>query len=251
MRDLGYFVLSVFRLIDWMGAFFVSRYKFNTHIYDPVTDELIDLNELLKKARREGQTVIDKAVLLGKEEKLPVRFVAILVPQHIAQQRKRKASKDRHSKTNHSTEYMETLEWSIFVTNVPTQIWTPQQLLEAYGFRWRIEVIFKAWKSGFKVAQLFKSKNSMAVPRAIITFWLILLWLCLFFVKWYHFFLQAVFDKKQKWLSILKFAKFVKQHFVQLVNSDDLNEFIDLLAKYYCYDKRKYPNFIEKLYMLK
>jgi hypothetical protein len=51
--------------------------------------------------------------------------------------------------------------WEIFVTNVSRMIWTPpRDVSNAYGLRWRIEIIFKAWKSHFKLTHLTNgSKN--------------------------------------------------------------------------------------------
>lgn len=252
IRDLGYCVLWVFRLIGFLGGFFLSRYRFNTNIYDPDTGEQIDLIKKLRKANKNKQNTFELDILIGKKEQLPVRLIAIKVPQNIAQHRRRKASKNRNKKANHSKEYMEFLGWTIFITNVAPEVWTPQEMLQVYGFRWRIEIVFKAWKSQFKFEKLFKHKQKLSPPRAEITLCLLLIWITLFFVRLFNFFLSQVYQGKQKFVSILKFAKFFKDHFGQLISCPDWDFYIELVAKYCVYDKRKkIPNFCENLYLIK
>jgi len=41
---------------------------------------------------------------------------------------------------------LELMGWTIFITNLREEV-SFEVLLEIYGLRWRIEVIFKAWKS--------------------------------------------------------------------------------------------------------
>lgn len=229
----------------------MSRFRYGTNVYDPGTGQEIDLLKKLRSLRHKGGSVLDMEVLVGKEGQLPVRLVAMQVPPQVAQARRRKAEKDRDKRTNHSKDYMEMLGWSIFITNVSTQVWTPRQILEVYGCRWHIEIIFKCWKSRFDFASMFDKKQSMTPARVVISFYLLLIWLTLFFARWYHVMLVLVFEQKKKWVSPLKFADFVKEHFEQLCSADNLEEFVAFVARYCCYSKRKEkPNLIEKIYLL-
>lgn len=249
IRDLGYWALKALKLIDWMEAFFLTRYRFGTHLYDAHTAQQIDLCEQLRQAKKKRVTVLELSIQVGKKAKVPARLVAIKVPQQVEQQRRRKALKNRDQRLNHSKEYFELLGWTIFITNVPQSVWTAPQMLKVYGFRWRIEIIFKAWKSQFKFEHLFKNKQTLNEPRAKITLYFLLVWITLFFVPLYSFFLFEVFRRHQKFVSILKFANFFKEHFVELLNNPDLDFYIELVAKFCCYDQRKkIPNFCELIY---
>lgn len=249
IRDLGYWALKVFKLINWMEAFFLTRYKFGTYLYDADTEQQIDLNEQLRQAQKKGKTVVNLAVYVGKKAKLPARLVAIKAPQNVVQQRRRKALNNRNQRVTYSKEYLELLGWTIFITNVPAHVWTPQQMLKVYGFRWRIEIIFKAWKSQFKFEHLFKSKRTLKESRAKITIYLLLVWITLFFVPLFNFFLFEVFHRHKKFVSILKFAKFFKEHFLELLQATNLDFYIELVANFCCYEQRKkIPNFCELLY---
>lgn len=248
IRDLGYWNLSVFNQIIQAQAYLISRLFFNAQVFDPETIEQIDLYKKLRKLRRQGIHTLDMRVLVGKKEKLPMRLIAIKVPQNIEQQRKRKANEDRRS--NRSDDYMESLAWTIFVTNVEEEVWTPQQALQVYGFRWHIEIIFKCWKSKFGLVKLFEGKNTLSPPRVYITFYLFLVWITLFFARLYNFYLHHIYKVKGKILSLFKFADFMKQYSGQLSEQEDSAWVIDHLAKYCSMTKRKAKSNIEIMYML-
>jgi hypothetical protein len=148
LRDLGYFVLKVFQRIMLKGAFFLSRYRHGTNLYDPQTQAPLDLSRLL----RPGQS-LDRQVLLGAE-KIPVRLVALPVPEAVANQRRRQARANRDRRLNPSPQRLYLLAWNIFVTNVPRSVWPMEALQPIYRLRWRIEIIFKAWKSHLGLRQL-------------------------------------------------------------------------------------------------
>lgn len=255
LRDLGYWSLKVFKQILRSGAFLLTRMRFGTNLYDSDSKEQIDLNEHLKKADSKGIKMLKMNVLVGAKERLPLHLVAIKVPAEIANKRRRKAKKNRSKSANHSEVYMELLDWTIFLTNVPQDVWTPQEMLEVYGFRWHIEIIFKAWKSKLKLQQLFEKKQSMSPPRAWITIYLSMLWILLFFMPIFNYMLVKVYEQTGKWLSILKFAQFFKDHFVELMSDlailHNIGAWGEILATHCTYDRRKkIKNFYEKLYML-
>lgn len=251
IRDMGYWSIAAFRGMASKGAFFLSRLKPGVLVVHPEGGEVMELLPLLEKCRRRGKKVLDMDVLLGKEERLPVRLVAVEVPQGVCQSRRRKALKDRNKKANHSEEYLGLLGWSLFVTNVGRGAWNWKDILNAYGFRWRIEVVFKCWKGKFGLQALFDKKESISPARAVITICLFLLWLTVFFVRWFGYFLQAVHHRKGKFVSLLKFADFVKERFCELLQTDDLEQFIETVAYYYTYGKRRNRyNYMEMLYAL-
>lgn len=251
IRDLGYSILRVFNVINFMRAFFLSRFKYRTTIYDSETRQQIDLLNQLKKANQLGINSFELSVLVGKEEQLPVRLVAIKVPENIAQQRRHKASKDRNKRVKRDAAYMLFLGWTIFITNVDKTVWTPQQMLKVYGFRWRIEIIFKCWKSNFHFEALFQKKQSLTPARTFITLYLLLVWITLFFVRLFQLFLNQVYDKHQKFVSILKFAKFFKDRFIHFFEHPDWNFLVDLVAQHCTYSPyKKIPNFYENLFSL-
>jgi len=248
LRDLGYWSLKVFRQIADKRAYFLSRLQFQTQVFDPESKKQIKLYKKLRGLRKKGVNLLDMSVLVGKKEKIPMRIVAIKVPQQIEQQRKRKMRKDKLKKR--SDDYMEMLGWCIYVTNISKEKLEARQIQRLYGYRWRIEIIFKGWKSNFNFNYFFNKKKKFNPPRAIITFYLILIWLSLFFVQWYNFFLVRIFEKKNKILSLFKFADFMKQNFKKIDEIAFKEETEVYLAKYCSQQKRKQKSSVELIYLL-
>ncbi len=112
LRDLGYFVLSVFRQLHQRGVFFLSRLRPDVCLFNQNGQRF----ELLKHLRRYGQ--VDMALLLGVKEQLPIRLLAVPLPQAQADARRRKAKKNRDRRSHPSKEHLELLGWEIFITNV-------------------------------------------------------------------------------------------------------------------------------------
>lgn len=252
LRDKGYWSLEVFHKLDTQCCYFLSRLKYGVNLYDIKTNEQLSLNKIFKRAKSNNIQKIDKEILIGSRCQLKVRLVAIKLPDEVAAERRRKAKKDRHTKANHSQEYYERLGWCIFITNVPVEILSSEEVIKVYRLRWRIEIIFKVWKSQFGFSKMFE-KNSMKPSRAIITFYLLLAWLTLFFTTFYNYFLIKIFHKTKRFISIFKFAEFLQifmQDFdkqEQLFNS--LDHFIDIVAASCLYDKRQRKNQMELIYL--
>jgi hypothetical protein len=150
MRDLGYFVLEAFEKIDRARAFFLSRLRYQTALYDAQGTQL----DLLKELRRQSQLAPGRPVVLevtvGTKHRVPMRLVAVPLPEAQANERRRRARQDRDKRLSHSQDYYQLLSWTLLVTNLPTNALSPVQLQALYALRWRIENIFKAWKSHLK-----------------------------------------------------------------------------------------------------
>jgi IS4 transposase len=43
-------------------------------------------------------------------------------------------------------QYLELLGWSIYITTITKEIADSTKIYKLYRLRWRIEIIFKAWK---------------------------------------------------------------------------------------------------------
>ncbi len=148
LRDLGYFVVETLQRIVAAGAFFLSRLRLDTCLFDPQTQRPL---ALLNALRRQGQ--LDQVVLVG-QQKLPARLVAIKLPEAIAAERRRKAKQNRDKRCRPNATYLALLGWAIFITNVDRTVLSARAVAQVYGLRWRIETIFKAWKSHFRITEV-------------------------------------------------------------------------------------------------
>ena len=98
IRDLGYFVLRVLGEIISSKALFISRLRYGLNWYDANTGRQINWKEVLPPKRR---TVVDKRIVIGKQEQLPVRVMLIPLARQQAEERIRRAKKDRDKRLNH------------------------------------------------------------------------------------------------------------------------------------------------------
>lgn len=148
IQDLGYFSLDQYEEWGQQGAFWLSRYKINTHILT-LDQQPIDLLSWLPK--RVGRT-IDCPVLVGKTKQLACRLVAQRVPQKVAQQRQARLHEiARQNQTTPSRLALALAHWTIYLTNTDAQQLTLDDIFLLGRYRWQIECLFKFWKQGLQV----------------------------------------------------------------------------------------------------
>jgi len=128
--DLGYAVLDNLETIDNKLAYFLCRLRFGIKVFTK-DGRPIDLLKELKRLYRRGICHLDWKVRIGAKKRLPVRIIAQRVPQRVFEQRVKKAKNDRHQDAKHSDEYYQMLAWTVLITNVPKEVWTPAQALRS------------------------------------------------------------------------------------------------------------------------
>src|SRR5918998_196598 len=144
LADLGYFGLDRFQALSQDGAYFVSRLKASTQVYGPDGRRVWDLASYL--ARQGAQ--VDLPVTLGETHRLPVRLLAVRVPQEVADQRRRKLREEARDKGRQvSARRLALAAWVILITNAPPELVSLEAGLVLGRVRWQIELLFKLWKS--------------------------------------------------------------------------------------------------------
>jgi hypothetical protein len=153
LRDLGYFSIASFKAIAAKQAFFLTRLRYGVALFDArsATAQVLDLARMLHP----GQS-LEIEVLLGKQEKFPVRLLAFALPQAAADQRRRKARADRDKRLSHSKAYLYLLGWNLFLTNASKERLPLAAAAKFYRLRWRVEILFKAWKSHLGLGHVSK-----------------------------------------------------------------------------------------------
>ena len=156
LRDLGYFNIDILNSINQKEAFFISRYFLATTLY--VNNKKVDLLEFLNSKKE--YDIIDESVHISSH-KLPVRLIAFRVSDEIFNQRVRvlnKGYKQRRKTPKKST--IELQRYVIFITNIPKEIIASSHIGTIYRLRWCIELIFKRWKSIFKINRVTGKKGN-------------------------------------------------------------------------------------------
>lgn len=143
--DLGYFVLTSLRDIAAGDAYFVSRLQTRCLLYDPETQEQVDLLAHLRQSKDHQEEL---RLLVGKDIKLPCRVLIVRLPPDVVAERRRKANANARRKGRTlSAEKLAWLAWSVYITNVPATMLTLRQAVLIYTLRWQIELLFRLWKS--------------------------------------------------------------------------------------------------------
>jgi hypothetical protein len=233
IRDLGYFVLPVFKQFSEKGIYFLSRWKYNAKLYEPESGSEINLAGLLR-----GKTWIDRELICGKETPVKVRLIAIKLSDNQASERRRKAKKDRDKRLNHSSDYYDLLDYVIFITNVEPAKWNYQQIAEAYRLRWNIEILFKSWKSGFRIEHLIPEARTNT-QRVESILYLILIYITLFQLLIYTPLRWSIYEKTGKHLSIIKLAKLIKSKPLNWMKIGLNTKLKTEITYYCCYDQRQ------------
>lgn len=247
LRDRGYLTYDeVQRHLD-AGADCIYRHKFKNIYLDPGTGEQLDL---LKGLKRDGR--MDREVLLNNDARTKVRIVAAPVDEELANIRRMKAKKETRGHAP-SAELLELMSWSIFITTVPATKASFKQILAIYGLRWRIENIFKTWKSNMNFSSIHNvSENQL---RVLLSARLIVIVIC------NHWIFRPCFHKirqeYEKELSMMKVMKYLSTNFEKIpeillalrskAGTGRGRKLFDALARYCTYDKRERPNFIQLL----
>lgn len=142
--DLGYFDQLVLAEMQARKAFFVTRYQSQTGLYDLETEADVDLVKELQDVKGNW---FEAHYKLGRNAKVEVRLVARRVSQQETEKRRREVQK--RAKSSGYTASQRSLifcDWDIIITNLSDE-WTAQEIMDLYGVRWQIELVFKAWKS--------------------------------------------------------------------------------------------------------
>lgn len=230
IRDLGYFVLDVFARIAQQQAFYISRLRYGVNLYD-INGTQVNWKQLCKK---EG--IIDRMVLAGADQKLPVRIVMIPLPQQQVAEKIRKAKKDRDKRLNHSDDYYLWLGYNVFITNVPATMLDTKQIAEVYKVRWQIEILFKSWKTGLRMQDMLHD-GCTNVHRVNTSIYLVLMFCCLVVQHLYMPFEKKVFKHTAKQLSLLKVCSYVYNNLASVIKLS-AKKLEKALIKYCCYDSR-------------
>jgi len=243
LRDRGYLQCDeIQRHVD-AGANCIYRHKGKTTYLDPETGGPIDLLDTL---RRQGH--IDREVHLNNDSQTPVRLVAVPVAEEVANLRRMKLKREARGHAP-SAQLLELMSWTIFITTIPREEASFSQLLDIYGLRWRIETIFKAWKSNLKLDCIHNV--SACQLKALTTARMTVIVLCVNIV--YHNVRRRITEQYGKQLSLMKATKYLAADIDRIAvvvealrTTSGKHPLLDRMARYCTYDKRNRENFDQK-----
>lgn len=244
LRDRGYFIIDeIQRHVD-SNAHCIYRYKFNMVLKNPETEKPIDLFSILKEENQ-----LDMKIMLNNKTKTIVRLLAYPVSKELADNRRMKAKNE--NRILPSKEYLESLSWSIYIITITDESIDYAFIYRAYSLRWRIEIIFKCWKSNMEFDEIHNVSKIQLSVLLLARFIMIIICAQLIF-KPCRSIVKTDFNMD---LSLLKLTKYLLRHTIKIVTLiQEINSLdkkskacIKALAKFCTYDKRKRPNYQQKL----
>jgi hypothetical protein len=241
LRDRGYFRIQAIDEHKRAGADSINRYKHDTALYDPATGQKINLLELLT---RNGS--VDMLVGAGFGQTVHLRLIAVPASEETANLRRMKAKKEMNGHAP-SQELLKLMSWTIFLTTIADPSITFKEILALYGLRWRIENIFKTWKSYFNFQKVHNVPEIQL--RVLLNARLIMITLA--YERLFLPLLGQVYRASGKLVSLIKFTRYITQNLAllpRLLNSPTLPlQLFRALQRYCTYEKRNRPNFMTEM----
>lgn len=231
IRDLGYYILDNFEQIIKKEAYFISKLHTNTVVYIQNKNkefEVLDFKKIRNEMQHHQQVNKEMTVWLGISKKVPVRLLIELLPDQVINERIRKIKKNSCRKGwNIRDSSLDRQHFNLIITNIEAGILPVTTIMKAYKLRWQIELIFKEWKSTFKI----NINSKMKYER----------WMCLFYAKLIALLVQwkimttvlhYKYGKTQKFISIIKCLRFMRQEasLITSIIKAELEEKIKLLT---------------------
>lgn len=241
LRDRGYFTFQSIEAHKRQGADSIYRYPHPTILFCPATGRKINLLRLL-----DGNHMLDMGVDAGPGRTLHFRLLAFPVPEETANLRRMKAKQEKKGH-NPSKEILKLMSWAIFLTTITDPSITANEIAALYGLRWRIENIFKTWKSYFS----FPKVHNIAEIQLRVLLKARLIMITLAYERLFLPLSGILRKTCKKSLSLIKFMRYITQNLnllPMLLNRRSPPPHLRFALQRYCsYEKRRRPNFITEM----
>ncbi|MGK9486696.1 IS4 family transposase [Bacillus tropicus] len=239
IRDLGYFHLKDLQHIQDKKAYYISRIKSNTRIYqkNPTPDyyqngklkkkteyKQIDM-EALMISLQPGQTYEISDAYVGMSDKVPARVLVHRLTEEQQQKRLQDQTvREKKKRMKYPARSKRLSGINVYMTNTPIDVVLMGQVHDWYSLRWQIEILFKTWKSFFHIHHCKKIKRERLECH------LIAILLCssiMFQMR------QLLLMKKKRELSEYKAIYMIKDYFLLLSQAiqKDTQELLKVLPR--------------------
>ncbi|OFD06917.1 transposase for insertion sequence element IS231B [Bacillus wiedmannii] len=99
-----------------------------------------------------GETYEIPEIYIGMYQKLPARLILYkLTETQMKRRQKDLASKEHKKQITYKERSKRLSAINFYITNIPLEYLPKEQVYDFYSLRWQIELIFKTWKSFFRI----------------------------------------------------------------------------------------------------
>ncbi|MES5957328.1 IS4 family transposase [Bacillus fungorum] len=201
LRDLGYHDIGDLERISLCDAYYISRIRWNTQVYQKGEDGnwiLLHIESLTKNLK-EGETLELPEVYIGLKYKHRTRLILYRLKQN------EWAKRLEHHKKMKKKMPKSASKVNLLVTNASSEKLPATEVYAFYSLRWQVEILFKTWKSIFRI----HVSKRMKLERFQCHLYGQLLRLCLVASVTYQM-RRLLWEKQRKEMSELKCAYMVQ-----------------------------------------
>lgn len=175
LADIGYFKVANFKRLSQQGVWWLTRLPVRVGIWQQ--GKVQHITEFL--AQHPGE-LVELPIELSAQ-RLPCRLIAIRVPQTVMKQRQQRAKREALNRPHRlQTTTLDLCEWTLLVTNLPSEQLSFEEALILIRLRWQIELLFKLWKQTLRL-DVWRSHQPWQILTEVYAKLLIALiqhWLC-------------------------------------------------------------------------
>jgi Transposase DDE domain len=154
VRDRGYLDTDRWMREAQQEVWALTYYKAGIKLFDrqgQPLDLLLELTRIEQQGERE--------VLVGAEQRFPMRLLMTRVPQEVAEQRREYLRREALTHGRGSSHESELLAgWTLVLTSVPASLLSLEEAIVLLRLRWQIELLFKLWKQYGRIDE-WRSRN--------------------------------------------------------------------------------------------
>lgn len=159
MRDLGYITPTYLSAVVEKEAFFLNRLPPQCLVFTK-PGKPIDWKKTDAYLKKHALIKHELDVMIYEKNKIACRLLIEPVSDAEYCRRLKKAIEKRKSTGSVPSELLKiTLKYNLFITNVPAKVLPFEVIRKTYYLRWQIELVFKTWKSFFKIDRIKKVKK--------------------------------------------------------------------------------------------
>ena len=159
LADLGFFGLQRLRELtrrqQGVKGYVITRWFQRVGLLQR-SGHRIELRAILPTKVGEAR---EFGVLVGLQERLPMRLLLVRVPREVAQQRRqrlREEAQDHGCPVSEEALYL--ADWLILLTNAPRRLLSGPEVIVCARLRWQIECLFRLWKQEGKIDEWRSTK---------------------------------------------------------------------------------------------